>query len=67
MNPLSSGAARVSLALLMAVMTAFARAATPEADWRLPDENPNSPRFHASVSPRDYVFQVSAFYFGSAE
>jgi len=34
-------------------------------DFRLPDVNFNSPR-RTSVSPRDYLFQVSGFYFASA-
>ena len=35
------------------------------AEFFLDDVNPSSPRFASSpVSPRDYLTQVSAFYFG---
>lgn len=36
------------------------------ADFSLPDANPNSPRFESTVSPRDYLQQVSGWYFGHA-
>jgi hypothetical protein len=35
-------------------------------DFRLRDVNPNSSRANALVSPRDYVLQVSGYYFGAA-
>lgn len=35
-------------------------------DFNLSDVNASSPRFGATVSPRDYRHQVSAYYFGSA-
>ena len=35
-------------------------------DFALPDVNANSARFQQSVSPRDYVGQVSAWYFGNS-
>lgn len=40
--------------------------ASPDAlpDFSLPDVNPQSPRSGESVSPRDYLGQVSAWYFG---
>jgi hypothetical protein len=41
-------------------------AAEPVPDFRLRDENPNSPRSQAEVSPRDYLLQVSGYYFGDA-
>jgi hypothetical protein len=35
-------------------------------DFKLVDQNPNSVRFASAVSPRDYLLQVSGYYFGSA-
>ena len=35
-------------------------------DFALVDVNPNSSRHTESVSPRDYMNQVSAWYFGHA-
>jgi hypothetical protein len=37
---------------------------SPMADFHLQDVNPASARFGQSVSPRDYLSQVSAWYFG---
>lgn len=39
---------------------------TPQPDFDLTDVNPASERFEQSVSPRDYLDQVSAWYFGHA-
>ncbi|MEM8885187.1 MAG: hypothetical protein AAGD14_14055 [Planctomycetota bacterium] len=36
------------------------------ADFQLEDVNDTSTRFGAMVSPRDYIGNVSAWYFGSA-
>jgi hypothetical protein len=36
------------------------------ADFSLPDVNPNSASFQAQISPRDYLQQVSGWYFGHA-
>lgn len=36
----------------------------PAADFSLPDVNPNSALFETNVSPRDYLGQVSGWYFG---
>ncbi|MBP88378.1 MAG: hypothetical protein CMJ64_16960 [Planctomycetaceae bacterium] len=36
----------------------------PQPAFQLEDVNPDSPRFGESVSPRDYLSQVSAWYFG---
>lgn len=33
-------------------------------DFSLPDVNPNSVRYQETVSPRDYLGQISAWYFG---
>jgi hypothetical protein len=41
-------------------------ASDPVPDFRLENVNPNSPRFQAQVSPRDYILQVSGYYFGHA-
>ncbi len=35
-------------------------------DFTLMDVNPNSPSYQDSVSPRDYLERVSAWYFGQA-
>ena len=37
---------------------------SPMADFQLIDVNSASARFGQSVSPRDYLSQVSAWYFG---
>jgi hypothetical protein len=36
----------------------------PAGDFSLPDVNPNSSLFETDVSPRDYLGQVSGWYFG---
>lgn len=33
-------------------------------DFSVVDENPNSARYREDVSPRDYLGQISAWYFG---
>lgn len=38
----------------------------PAPDFHLADVNTNSLRFQAKVSPRDYVLQVSGYYFATA-
>ena len=35
-------------------------------DFGLIDVNPNSPRHNETVSPRDYLGSISAYYFGWA-
>ena len=56
----------VPLALLL-VPAALGLAQTPPVpDFQLRDENPNSSRYHQSVSPRDYRMQIAAYYFGDA-
>lgn len=35
-------------------------------DFRLEDKNPSSSTFGRKVSPRDFMGQISAFYFGAA-
>jgi len=41
-------------------------AADPVPDFRLTDVSGASPRQRTIVSPRDYIMQVTGFYFGSA-
>jgi hypothetical protein len=41
-------------------------ATEPIVDFLLQDVNPNSPTNGMYVSPRDYLGQVSAWYFGDA-
>ena len=36
------------------------------SDFTLDDANPASVRFENPVSPRDYVLQVTGYYFGTA-
>lgn len=38
----------------------------PQPDFTLLDENPSSPRYGEVVSPRDYLEQVSGWYFTHA-
>ena len=38
----------------------------PVSDFSLEDTNPASVRFESPVSPRDYLLQVTGFYFGTA-
>ncbi|PYI87986.1 MAG: hypothetical protein DME26_04450 [Verrucomicrobia bacterium] len=40
--------------------------AQPVSDFHLSNVNMYSPRPNATVSPRDYLFQVSGYYFGAA-
>jgi len=40
--------------------------AAPVADFSLVDVNATSPRFDTEISPRDYLHQVSGYYFGDA-
>ncbi len=54
------------LAVLVTVVGMTPALAQPVADFQLTDVNPRSQRYGAPVSPRDYILQVSGFYFGSA-
>ena len=56
--------ARLLCTFLSAAVACWADQAVP--DFHLPDVNPHSPRHGAVVSPRDYLLQVSAYYFGEA-
>jgi hypothetical protein len=41
-------------------------AVEPVPDFHLRDANTHSLRFSAQVSPRDYILQVSGYYFATA-
>jgi hypothetical protein len=51
-------------AAVAAVMVVWA--GEPAPDFTLLDVNPNSIRQNSPVSPRDYLLQVSGYYFGTA-
>lgn len=57
-----------SILLMLVAFTGFitARAADLIPDFRLADVNVNSPRQGGIVSPRDYLLQISGYYFGEA-
>jgi len=52
--------------LLCAGVMAVQAQQMPVPDFQLRDVNPHSPRASATVSPRDYRLQISAYYFGAA-
>lgn len=54
------------MAAACGVVAPVGRGAEPVPDFRLPDVNPSSVRYRAEVSPRDYLLQVSGYYFGDA-
>jgi hypothetical protein len=56
---------RTSLSLFL-VLASSVFGAEPEPDFRLTDVSTSSARPGAVVSPRDYVMQVSGYYFGEA-
>lgn len=51
------------LSLIASTAGAFAQQV---GDFALEDANPASVRFQSPVSPRDYLLQVTGFYFGTA-
>ena len=53
---------RPALTLILSLAPLFAQA----PDFRLWDVSVSSPRRGALVSPRDYIMQVSGYYFGAA-
>ncbi len=59
---------RAPLAALLATTVSWTAAAQsdPMPDFQLEDQNPNSPRYRTTVSPRDYRLQITAYYFGAA-
>jgi len=52
--------------LLFVLVVAIAGANEPLPDFRLADVNQSSARFGETVSPRQYLHQVTAFYFGAS-
>ena len=52
--------------MLLGVATSQSTEAASVADFRLLDVNSNSVRSKSLVSPRDYLLQVSGYYFGEA-
>jgi hypothetical protein len=52
--------------VVLAFGITMARADGVAPDFKLVDANPNSVRYNSLVSPRDYLLQVSGYYFGSA-
>ncbi|MDA1275208.1 MAG: hypothetical protein O2960_14345 [Verrucomicrobia bacterium] len=61
----------LGIGLGVAALIAVGASMTVQAAERVPnfqvaDENPNSVRHVSTVSPRDYLLQVSGYYFGSA-
>ena len=52
--------------LLFTAVTVTSLSAQAVPDFQLPDVNPKSPRYDTEVSPRDYMLQVSGYYFGAA-
>jgi len=48
------------------VLSSASVLAQPAPDFSLRDVNTNSPRANAMVSPRDYLLQVTGYYFGAA-
>lgn len=52
--------------LMLFLLSAGSALAQPVPDFSLRDVNPGSPRSNTMVSPRDYVLQVSGYYFGAA-
>ncbi len=50
--------------LLSTTSSSTAEGADRVADFALLDVNPTSATFNQTVSPRDYLGQVSAWYFG---
>jgi hypothetical protein len=51
-----------ALTLFLSLAPIFAQA----PDFRLQDVSVSSPRRQTMVSPRDYIMQVSGYYFGAA-
>ena len=60
---------RMKKALMIALLAGgieVSRSADQVPDFRLTDVNPVSNRRGGHVSPRDYLLQVSGYYFGDA-
>lgn len=54
------------MALAAVLAVGISRASELASSFKLVDQNPNSVRFAKTVSPQDYLWQVSAYYFGDA-
>ena len=52
--------------LVLSAATMLVAQTQPVPDFQLQDVNPRSPRYPSDVSPRDYMLQVSGYYFGAA-
>ena len=57
---------RAGTICLLALGFATGAAAQTVPDFKAQDMNPNSLRAKSLVSPRDYLLQVSGYYFGDA-
>jgi cell division septal protein FtsQ len=57
---------RMLLSVFLLVGCVWSWAAEQVPDFKLNDVNPRSNRQAGSVSPRDYLLQVSGYYFGAA-
>ena len=55
-----------SLGALLLITGLHRGFSAPVFDFSLKDVNPQSVRADSSVSPRDYILQVSGYYFGHA-
>jgi hypothetical protein len=53
--------------VLLGVSLAVSRGAEPAPDFKLSNHNPRTAHGTNLVSPRDYLFQISAYYFASSE
>jgi hypothetical protein len=56
----------LSVCILLGVVTFGLGQSFPAPDFHLLDVNANSSRNNRMVSPRDYLLQVSGYYFGEA-
>ena len=52
--------------MMLGLAASKAAEGPPAPDFKLFDVNPNSVRKNSLVSPRDYLLQVSGYYFGAA-
>jgi hypothetical protein len=55
-----------TIAITLGLVTGRAAEVPPAPDFRLMDVNTRSVRKNSLVSPRDYLLQVSGYYFGAA-
>jgi hypothetical protein len=57
---------RILCCLAIGLAGLLSHAGDVAPNFSLPDVNPGSPRTTRMVSPRDYIMQVTGFYFGDA-